>query len=114
MEDDLPQGNGKNLLTWSDDDVDATDYKNMEYCGPWQEEDNYESTPEPEATAETLEDLSMGDKSHIRRYVMLHSEQNSERISPAEVIPGRRIFYLPSIYRDVSHQNHVSLSPFTD
>lgn len=52
IEDDLPQGNGKNLLTWSDDDVDATDYKNMEYYDPWQEEDNYESTPEPEVTAE--------------------------------------------------------------
>ncbi len=70
MEDDLPQGDGKIMLAWSDDDVDATDFKNMPDYDPWQEESNYESTPEPEATAEPLEDHSIKDKSRIRRYVI--------------------------------------------
>ena len=114
MGDDLPQGDGKNLLAWSDDDVDATDFKNMEDYDPWQEESNYESTPEPEATAEPLEDLSLGNKSRIRRYIMLHSEQNSERSSSAEEISGRQIPYLPIINRGLSHQIYVLLSPFTN
>lgn len=79
MEDDLPQGNGENMLAWSDDDVDATDFKNMPDYDPWQEQDTYENTPEPEATAKCLEDLSSEDESCIRRYLMLHREQNSER-----------------------------------
>ncbi len=114
MEDDLPQGDGKNMLAWSDDDVDATDLKNMPDYDSWQEESNYESTPEPEATAEPLEDLSIKDKSRIRRYVMLHSKQNSERTSPAEEISGRQIPYLPIVNRDLSHQNHGLSSPFTN
>lgn len=90
MEDDLPQGDGKDLLPWSDDDVDATDYKNMPDYDPWQDNDSYESTPELEATAKPLIDLSLDDKSCIRRYIMLHRKENSERASQAEEIPGRR------------------------
>lgn len=64
-DDELPEGNGKDLIPWSDDDVDATDFKNMEDYDPWQEDDKYESTPEPEATEELLENLSLEDKSCI-------------------------------------------------
>lgn len=109
MEDDFPQSNGENLLTWADDDVDGTEYKNMKDYYPWQEENNHESTPEPEATAEPEEDLSFEDKSCIRRYVMLHSKQNSERTSRAEEVSGRHVSNLLRVNCDVSHQNHVLL-----
>jgi len=65
MEDDIPQGDGNDLLAWSDDDVDATDYKNMPDYDPWQEEDNYESTPEPDASMGPLEDLFFEDMSRV-------------------------------------------------
>ena len=80
MEHDPPPGDGANLLRWSDDDKDATDFKHTEDYDPWQEEDIYKSTPELDVTAEPLENLSSEDKSRIQRFVMLHREQNRKRI----------------------------------
>jgi len=94
MEDELPQGDGKDLIPWSDVDVDGSDSKNMVDYDPWQDESTYESTPEPDAMAQSLEDLSCEDRSCIRRYVMLHSTQGRERTISAEEISGRRIPYL--------------------
>jgi hypothetical protein len=88
-DDEIPEGNGKDLIPWSDDNVDATDFKNMEDYDPWQEDDKYESTPESKTTEELLENLSLEDKSCIRRYIMLHRVSNSERTSPAVDDPGR-------------------------
>lgn len=89
MEEDLPQGDGKDLLPWSDDDVDATDFKNMPDYDPWQDESTHESTPEPDVIAQSLEDLSWEHKSCIRRYIMLDSTQGREQTIPAEGISGR-------------------------
>jgi hypothetical protein len=114
IRDDLPQGDGKDLIPWSDDDVDGSDYKNMVDYDPWQDESTCESTPEPDAIAQSLEDLSCEDESHIQRYVMLHSTQGRERTITAEEISGRRISYLPKVKHDLSHQDHVSSSPFTN
>jgi len=84
MEDDIPIGDAEDINSWGDDDVDGTDFKNTPDYDPWQEESIYESTPEPDATAQSLEDLSFEDKPCIRRYVMLHSTQGSEQTIPAE------------------------------
>ncbi len=72
------------MFAWSDDDVGATDYKNMPDYDPWQEEDDHESTPEPEATAKPLEDFYFENKSRVRRYIMLHTI-NNEQNSLAEI-----------------------------
>ena len=89
MEDDFPQVEAKDLLPWSDDDVDGTDYKNMPDYDPWQEGSTYESTPEPEITAEPIKGISLADRSSVRRYIMLDRKQNSERNKSAEETSGR-------------------------
>lgn len=86
----------------------------MEDYDPQQEEDNYDSTPEPEAMVEPFEDFSLEDKSRIRRYVILDSEQTSERPRTTVHISGRRSSYFPGVNRDTSHNIHVSLSSFTN
>lgn len=114
MEDDLPQVDGKDLIPWSDDDVDATDFKNMPDYDSGQDESTCESTPEPDVIAQSLEDLSWENKSCIRRYIMLDSTQGREQTLPAEEISGRDISYLPRVNRGLSNQDYVSSSPSTD
>ena len=53
MDNDLRQGDAKRLISWSDDDVDGTDFKNMPDYDSDQDESDYSSTPEPD-------DLSYG------------------------------------------------------
>ena len=45
----LPQLNQEEIIWWSDDDVDATDFKNMPDYDPHQEESVYDSTPSLES-----------------------------------------------------------------
>ena len=102
---DLPQGSveEETLVSSTDDDVDATDYKNMPNYDPDQEESLYDSTPSPETetTTSPTKKRSFGDASYVRRYVRLHSDETS---SGGEV-SGMKTSYLPNVNRDLLHRS---------
>lgn len=80
MDDDLPQGSAeeKNLVLWTDDDIDATDFKNMPDYDPNQEESVYDSTPNLETESALPMKVSFfEDISYVRRYVELPSGETS-------------------------------------
>lgn len=109
--DHLPQESGEGTpILWADDDVDATDYKNMPDYDPDQEESVYDSTPNPEteSTASPTTERSLDDTSYVRRYVQLHSEGTS---SVGEV-SGKEASCLPIITHDLLCQAQSSKSRF--
>ena len=69
----LPQGNAEDIITWTDDHIDATDYKNMPDYDPDQEESDYDSTPPPE-TDSTTPTTERPDEEvpQVERYTKLH------------------------------------------
>lgn len=55
------------FITWTDDDVDATDFKNMPDYDPNQEDSEYDSTPGPEPVPGT----SSAEPLCVQRYIKL-------------------------------------------
>lgn len=109
--DDPPQESGdETLISWTDDDVDATDYKNMPDYDPDQEESVYDSTPNPEteSIASPTKERSFDDTSYIRRYFKLDSEDTS---SAGEVSGEETSIYHSSnvvFPTKINHRNHLS------
>lgn len=92
-EDRIPRGKAEDMISWTDDDVDATDYKNMPDYDPNQETSEYDSTPPPETEAvasHILDDPSAG-TSLVKRYVRIYSSAPS---SSVEEVSGRVTLYL--------------------
>lgn len=77
-EEDLSR-QGNNLIAWTDDDVDATDYKNMPDYDPDQEESEYDSTPSPQpiATAPSARVGFSMTEVITQRYIKLMGIRNS-------------------------------------
>ena len=75
MDDNLPRGEAKELRSWSDDDVDWTDFKNMPDYDLYQDESDYSSTPEPDGL---LQGLNIADEPYIWRYTKLEMKQDGE------------------------------------
>ena len=48
---DIPLGRAEDTISWTDDDVDATDYKNMPDYDPDQDDSVYDSTTDSDAEA---------------------------------------------------------------
>ena len=69
MEDAIPKGERKDLILWTDDDLDSVDYKNTPDYDPDQDDTEYgttsESEPEPEPEPEP--GSFMGEKSKAAR-----------------------------------------------
>lgn len=85
-EDRLPRGTAEDVIAWTDDDIDATDFKNMADYDPSQEESEYNSTPPPETEVVASQTLggSSPDTSLVRQYVRIYSSvptSSSEEIS---------------------------------
>lgn len=92
-EDRIPRGKAEDIIAWTDDDVDASDYKNMPGYDPNQEESEYDSTPPPEkeiVASQTLDDR-LADTPLVRRYVRIY---NSAPTSSVEEVSGRATLYL--------------------
>ena len=92
-EDAIPLGKAADIIAWTDDDVDATDYKNMPGYDPDQEESEYDSTPPPETEivpSQTL-DRRSPDASSVKRYVRIY---NSASVSTMEEVSGRASLFL--------------------
>ena len=108
-EDGIPPGEAAHIISWTDDDVDATDYKNMPDYDPNQEESEYDSTPPPETEivpSQTLSDPS-ADTSLVKQYVRIYS---SAPISTVEV-SGRASLYLFESIPIVCRHNCKSPAP---
>jgi len=110
--DDLSQGGGENptLISWTDDDVDATDHKNMVDYDPNQEESIYDSTPEPqtESTAPPIKEPSPEDISYVQRYVKLSSDDpSSER-----EISGKGELLSTTFFHSYLLNQYQSANPF--
>lgn len=54
MEDARPKGEEKDLISWTDEDLDAMDYKNRPDYDPDQDDTEYGTTSESEPESETL------------------------------------------------------------
>ena len=92
-EDGIPPGKAAHIIAWTDDDVDATDYKNMPGYDPNQEESEYDSTPPPETeivASQAFDDPSVG-TSLVKRYVRIYS---SAPTSSVEEVSGRASLHL--------------------
>lgn len=77
------------IISWTSDDVDVTDFKNMPDYDPDQEESVYDSTPDPDvgSTVSSITDFPFQDSSHIRHYTDL----NCEKSSSTEALPGKSL-----------------------
>ena len=110
--DDSSQGGGENptLNSWTNDDVDATDFKNMPDYDPDQEESVYDSTPEPqtESTASPTKEPSSEDISYVQRYVKLSSDDPS---SEGE-ISGKGKLLSTVFFHSYPLYQHQSANPF--
>ena len=85
-----------NLISWTDDDVDATDYKNMPDYDSDQEESEYDSTPEPESipglsSAEPGFTMAPPEPLRVQQYIKLQSKQES----PVASESGKSILRTP-------------------
>lgn len=108
--DGIPSGKAEDIIAWTDDDVEATDYKNMPDYDPNQEESEYDSTPPPETeivASQALDDPST-DTSLFRRYVRNYS---SAPTSPVEEVSGRPTLYLFKSIPIICRQNCKLLAP---
>ena len=92
---DISQQNERDtsLIAWTDDDVDATDFKNMPDYDPNQEDSEYESTPEPEeipsmSPTEPDSATASAEPLCVQRYVKLQSRQGSS----VPNMSGRKLF----------------------
>ena len=82
------------FVLWTDDDVDATDFKNMPDYDPDQEESVYDSTPSLETrSASPTEGAFFEDILYVRRYVELRSTGTS----PMGEFSGKDTSCLPTV-----------------
>lgn len=91
---DLPQANASemDIITWTDDDIDSTDFKNMPDYDPDQDESVYESTPEPEVAA--VRNSSQVDGEHpVTSYIPLYRSDPDASGGPLGKFPP--YFFLP-------------------
>lgn len=109
-QDRLPRGKSEDIISWTDDDVDATDYKNMPDYDPNQEESEYDSTPPPETELEASQILGgpSGDTTLVKRYVRIYS---SAPTSSVEEVSGRATLHLFKSIPIVCKHNCKPLAP---
>ena len=108
-EDGIPPGEAAHIISWTDDDVDATDYKNMPDYDPNQEESEYDSTPPPETEivpSQTLSDPS-ADTSLVKQYVRIYSSAPNSTVE----VSGRASLYLFESIPIVCRHNCKSPAP---
>ncbi|KAL9609170.1 MAG: hypothetical protein Q9167_006047 [Letrouitia subvulpina] len=88
VRDDLPQGDAKQMVFWSDDDIDAVDYKNYPDYDPDQEESVYEST-DLESDLEVREKPDKGRRlaeiSGVQSYAELDSKPSGKDFTEEEI-----------------------------
>ena len=98
----IPLGHAENIISWTDDDVDATDYKNMMDYDPNQDESIYDSTTDSdtEATASPMK-RSRVDSGYIQPYINLSNEKAN---SSASAVSGQAL-PIPKFYYDLLSRN---------
>lgn len=79
----IPLGRAEDMISWIDDDLDATDYKNLMYYDPNQDENNYDSTTDSdtEATASPPKKGSRVPSGYIQNYINLSDEKTNSSVS---------------------------------
>ncbi|MCJ1270611.1 hypothetical protein MMC22_010508 [Lobaria immixta] len=83
IEDAIPKGEGKDLISWTDEDFDAMDYKNTPDYDPDQDDTEYGTTSDSEPESGTLmsENLKASREAiEFRQYIQLKVTMGGEEV----------------------------------
>ena len=100
---DIPLGCPEDIISWTDDDVDATDFKNMPDYDPGQDDSIYDSTTDSdtETTVSPPKKRSQVYSGYIKIYI---NQSDGKTNSSASEVLGKALS-IPKIYYDRLSRN---------